>query len=81
MMNRSFEAVGVPLQDPEHVARAAVLLMADATRHGQLVSTEAGQHTEFEEAMRRSIAEILEVDFADQLPAEELTVKLMTLAA
>lgn len=46
------QSVGVGFQGPETVARSAVLLMADQSRHGQLIYSEEGRYMEIDEGLR-----------------------------
>jgi short-subunit dehydrogenase len=53
------ESQGIVVQQPEKVARAAALLMADDFRHGQLIYTECGVHKEVEEVMMKTVSNFL----------------------
>ena len=46
------QSVGVGFQGPEIVARSAALLMADQSRHGQLIYSEEGRYMEIDEGLR-----------------------------
>ncbi|KAK8210408.1 hypothetical protein IWZ01DRAFT_278313 [Phyllosticta capitalensis] len=46
------QSVGVGFQGPETVARSAALLMADQSRHGQLIYSEEGRYMEIDEGLR-----------------------------
>ncbi|KAK7534703.1 putative oxidoreductase,short chain dehydrogenase [Phyllosticta citribraziliensis] len=55
-------ALGIPFQGPETVARSAVLLMADPSRHGQVIYSEEGQLLEIEEGLRAAARNLVQGD-------------------
>ncbi|KAK7549945.1 putative short-chain dehydrogenase [Phyllosticta citricarpa] len=56
------KSMGVRFQGSEVVARSAVLLMADQSRHGQLIYSEEGRYFEVEEGLRAAARNLCQSD-------------------
>lgn len=55
-------ALGIPFQGPDVVARSAVLLMADQSRHGQVIYSEEGQFLEVDEGLLAAARSMVQGD-------------------
>ncbi|KAJ1333216.1 (S,S)-butanediol dehydrogenase [Microdochium nivale] len=60
------DKMGVPYQPADVVAQAALLLMADVSRHGQVLYTRGGRHIELEQSFAEHTARMLH-----SLPGQE----------
>lgn len=54
------ENAGVPAQGPEIAARSALILMADSSRHGEIIHSSQGKYFELESHLLKATNEILQ---------------------
>ncbi|KAF6797602.1 short-chain dehydrogenase [Colletotrichum musicola] len=50
-LRAAMDAIGVEIQSPESVARAAAFLMADSTRNGNVIHVQLGRYKEIDESV------------------------------
>jgi NAD(P)-dependent dehydrogenase (short-subunit alcohol dehydrogenase family) len=51
---------GVPTQEPESAARSALILMADGSRHGEMIHSRQGKYFEIESHLLKATRDILQ---------------------
>lgn len=61
---------GVPSQGPEIPARSALILMADSSRHGEMIHSSEGKYFELESHLLRATNDVLQ-----EIPTVEPTTR------
>ncbi|KAI3397503.1 hypothetical protein diail_10715 [Diaporthe ilicicola] len=67
-----FAKAGVPVQGPEIAARSALILMADRSRHGEVIHSSQGKTFELESHLLRATNNILQKAPSAELVARSL---------
>lgn len=71
-MEEILATLNVEIQSPQVVARAAVLLMADASRNAEVIHVQCGKYQEIDQALLLPMADTIR---GPDYPAEDLVLK------